>query len=383
MSQGFTKWSNNPNSNLNIKAVRFGFKKPILEAELNELQDLAYLSTLNTNRVNNKPNTYTSNMGSKLYWKYENGSPRVAHLMLKSTSLNDVVKLVFSGGVEYFITPSVVGEEVLATITLPTNGVAGEYQAFVITARVKTYSPDPSDSDYDESVGFAADVRYSGLITTKRVVVESDFSYTGYAYDAYLDSRNEYLDFKDMLLAQKITGLNDNSEVSIILGAWRVEEDGSWGFVHEVSKEVMGVDEFKYELLSDGIETYGTYSVTPLIEGSSCEVRLDFPVKSIKYGYFALLIDGQLVTEGVPINHPLRTNPDILTQDRVTIGLYDLRDIVLDDEMWGNYTGQSWEDLLNQKWFSVDEYSVPSLIMQFNEVSRIGDVGFGSLTLNK
>ena len=67
----------------------------------------------------------------------------------------------------------------------------------------------------------------------------------------------------------------------------------------------------------------------------------------------------------------------------MSVALYDLRDIVVEEEMWGNYTGQSWEDLLNQKWFAVDDYSVPSLKLTFNEVSKLGDVSFGSLSIKR
>ena len=118
-------------------------------------------------------------------------------------------------------------------------------------------------------------------------------------------------------------------------------------------------------------------------EASSCEVRIDFPIKSIRFGYFALLIDGEPVTEALPINHPLRTSLNIVYNDRVSLALYDLRDIAVDDKMWGEYSGQSWEDLLNQKWFAIDDYSVPSLELTFNEVSKLSDVSFGSLIIKR
>ena len=180
----------------------------------------------------------------------------------------------------------------------------------------------------------------------------------------------------------KITRMDHENELNIILGSWRKKESG-WSPISEITKEIMGVEEPKYNLLSDGIETYGTYTVTPLLDDNTCEVRLDFPFKSIKYAYFAVTVDGETVTEGSPINHPIRTSNPILQNARVGIALYDLRDIVVDDDMWGNYTGQSWEDLLNQKWFKVDALSVPSMELSFKEVSKLGDVSFGSLVIKK
>ena len=383
MSQGFSKWSNNDNSDLNIRAVRFGFRKPILEAELNELQDLIYISNLNMNKASNKPNTYTASADSKLTWEYEDSTDTVvANLVLTATNLNDVVKLVYGGGVEYFITPKAVGRQILMSVEIPKGAKEGTCITLICKAVLKTVSPDLSDDDYDERVAFATDTRYPSLVTTKRVIVESGFDgvYTDVLFEDYDTAYNRLLD-------TRIDGLSSDEETFMILGSWKKKTaDGSitaWENTYEIHKEVMGVDEPKYELLSDGINTYGTYSVTPLIDGETCEVRLEFPVKSIKYGYFALRIDDELVTEAVPINHPLRTNSTILENKRVTIALYDLREIVVDEDMWGNYTGQSWEDLLNQRWFSVNEDSVPSLVVRFNEVSKIGDVGFGSLVINK
>lgn len=385
MSTGFSKWSNNDNSDLNIRAVRFGFRKPILEAELNELQDLIFNSSLNSNRVTHKPNSYTSNAGSTMAWEYVDSTDTVvANLVLTATSLDDVIKLVFSGGVEYFYTPKVVGRQTLVSVQIPKGAVAGYCVTLVCKATLKTLSPDLSDDDYDERVAFATDVRYPSLVSTKRIVVESGFD--GQYTEALLEDYNTVY---KRISEQRINGLNSDEEVYMVLGSWKKTSADktieAFTPIREVQKEIVGVEEPKYKLLSDGTNTYGTYSVTPLVEGSSCEVRLDFPVKSIKYGYFALRVDDELVTEAVPINHPLRTSSAILENERVTIALYDLREIVVDEEMWGNYTGQSWEDLLNQKWFAVDEYNCDnvSLVMRFNEVSKIGDVGFGSLTIVK
>lgn len=385
MSTGFSKWSNNDNSDLNIRAVRFGFRKPILEAELNELQDLIFISQLNSNRVTHRPNSYTSNAGSTLAWEYtENTDCLIANLVLTVTSLDDVIKFVFSGGVEYFYRPTQTGKITLTKVELKKSNAENYCCTLVCKAKLKTLSPDLSDDDYDERVSFASDIRYPSLITTKRVVVESGFD------GEYFEVLNEDYDtVYKRLSEQHIDGLNYNEEVYMILGSWKKTSADktveAYTPIREVQKEIIGVEEPKYKLLSDGTNTYGTYSVTPLIDGGSCEVRLDFPVKSIKYGYFALRVDDELVTEAVPINHPLRTSSAILENERVTIALYDLRDIVVDEEMWGNYTGQSWEDLLNQKWFAVDEYNCDkvSLVMRFNEVSKIGDVGFGSLTIVK
>lgn len=388
MSTGFGRWSNNDGSNLNIRAVRFGLNKPILETELNELQDLTFQSISNTNRVNNKPNTFTSNVGSSLYWKYTvNGDTTTAQLVLNATSMNDVVKLVFSGGVEYFLTPTQLGEQTLSTLVLPTNANEGQCLSYVSKAKFKTVSPDPTDvSEYDTKVSYAVDPRYPSLVSTKRVILTSGFDGV-YSDVEFSDTEEEYLSIYNRLMDTKITSMIDDTELNIILGSWRKTADG-WSPIIEITKEIMGVEEPKYKLLSDGIETYGTYSVTPLFVdtssgASTCEVRLDFPVKSIRYGYFALMIDDELVTEATPINHPLRTSLNVINNSRVCIALYDLRDIVVEEEMWGNYTGQSWEDLLNQKWFAVDYYSVPSLKLTFNEVSKLGDVSFGSLSIKR
>lgn len=385
MSTGFSKWSNNDNSDLNIRAVRFGFRKPILEAELNELQDLIFISQLNSNKVTHRPNSYTSNAGSTLAWEYtENTDCLIANLVLTVTSLDDVIKFVFSGGVEYFYRPTQTGKITLTKVELKKSNAENYCCTLVCKAKLKTLSPDLSDEDYDERVSFASDIRYPSLITTKRVVVESGFD------GEYFEVLNEDYDtVYKRLSEQHIDGLNSNEEVYMILGSWKKTSADktveAYTPIREMQKEIIGVEEPKYKLLSDGITTYGTYSVTPLIDGRSCEIRLDFPVKSIKYGYFALRVDDQLVTEAVPINHPLRASSLILQNERVTIALFDLRDIVVDEEMWGNYTGQSWEDLLNQKWFEVNEDNCDkiSLVMGFNEVSKIGDVGFGSLTIVK
>lgn len=384
MSTGFGRWSNNDGSNLNIRAVRFGLNKPILETELNELQDLIFQSISNTNRVNNKPNTFTSNVGSSLYWRYTvNTDTTTAQLVLNSTSMNDVVKLVFSGGGEYFLNPTQLGEETLASVVLPNNTSEGQCISFIGKAKFKTVSPDPTDvSEYDTEVRYAVDPRYPSLVSTKRVILTSGFDGV-YSDVEFAENEEEYLSIYNRLMDTKITSMGDETELNIILGSWRKTADG-WSPISEITKEIMGVEEPKYKLLSDGIGTYGTYSVTPLTNDiSTCEVRLDFPVKSIKYGYFALVNDGGLITEAVPINHPLRTTSDIINNSNVSIALYDLRDIVVEEEMWGNYTGQSWEDLLNQKWFAVDDYSVPSLKLTFNEVSKLDDVSFGSLSIKR
>lgn len=383
MSTGFGRWSNNDGSNLNIRAVRFGLNKPILETELNELQDLIFQSISNTNRVNNKPNTFTSNVGSSLYWKYTvNGDTTTAQLVLNATSMNDVVKLVFSGGVEYFLTPTQLGEQTLSTLVLPTNATEGQCLSYVAKAKFKTVSPDPTDVlEYDTKVSYAVDPRYPSLVSTKRVILTSGFDGV-YSDVEFADTEEEYLSIYNRLMDIKITSMIDDTELNIILGSWRKTADG-WSPISEITKEIMGVEEPKYNLLSDGIETYGTYTVTPLLDENTCEVRLDFPFKSIKYAYFAVTIDGETVTEGSPINHPIRTSNLILQNARVGIALYDLRDIVVDEDMWGNYIGQSWEDLLNQKWFKVDALSVPSMELSFKEVSKLGDVSFGSLVIKK
>lgn len=388
MSQGFSKWSNNDTSNLNIRAVRFGFRKPILEAELNEMQDLIYVNNLNTNRVNYKPNSYTSNAGSKLAWEYEDSTDTVvANLVLTATSVDDVIKLVYSGGVEYYYTPTKVGRQILTSVEIPKGAEVDTCVTLICKAVIQTISPDLSDDDYDEEVSFAIDNRYPSMVTTKRVIVESGFDgiYTDVLFE-------DYKSVYQIISETRISGLNDRREVYMVLGSWKKISDDetleSWIPIREIQKEIVGVEAPKYELLSDGIETYGTYSVTPLVVdtssgASTCEVRLDFPVKSIRYGYFALMIDDELVTEATPINHPLRTSPNVINNSRVCIALYDLRDIVVEEEMWGNYTGQSWEDLLNQKWFAVDDYSVPSLKLTFNEVSKLGGVSFGSLSIKR
>lgn len=383
MSTGFGKWSNNDGSNLNIRAIRFGLKKPILETELNELQDLTFQSLSNSNRVSNKPNTFTANMGSKMFWKYTtSGDTTTASLILKATSVNDVVKLVFSGGVEYFLTPSAVGETTLATLVLPNNATVGQCVTYLCKAKFKTFSPDPTDgSEYKKDVAFAVDSRYPSLVSTKRIAIVSGFD--GESADVqFAEDDTEYTEIYNQLMDTKITSMGVDTELNLILGSWRKKEDG-WSPIHEITREVIGVDEPKYNLLSDGIETYGTYTVTPLLDDKTCEVRLDFPFKSIKYAYFAITVDGETVTEGSPVNHPIRTSNLILQNERVGIALYDLRDIVVDEDMWGNYTGQSWEDLLNQKWFKVDVLSVPSMELSFKEVSKLGDVSFGSLIIKK
>lgn len=384
MSTGFGRWSNNDGSNLNIRAVRFGLNKPILETELNELQDLTFQSISNTNRVNNKPNTFTSNVGSSLYWKYNvEGDTTTAQLVLNTTSMNDVVKLVFSGGVEYFLTPTQLGEQTLTTLVLPTNATVGQCLSYVAKAKFKVVSPDPTDvTEYDTEISYAVDPRYPSLVSTKRVMLVSGFDGV-YSDVEFAESEEEYLSIYNRLMDIKITNMGDDTELNLILGSWRKTADG-WSPISEITKEIMGVEEPKYKLLSDGIGTYGTYSITPLTDDTSaCEVRLDFPVKSIKYGYFALVNDDGLITEAVPINHPLRTTNDIINNINVRIALYDLRDIVVENDMWGDYTGQSWEDLLNQKWFAVTESSIPSLKLTFNEVSKLGDVLFGSLSIIK
>ena len=382
MSQGFSNWSNNDNSDLNIRAVRFGFNKPILETELNEMQDLSYLSTLNSNKVNYKPHTYISNDNISLGWEYVDDGDNVnAFLVLKATNENDMIKLVFSGGIDFYYSPEpgTVERQILAQVVLPKGAPKGTVSTLISKAFLKTLSPDPSDMDYSDKVAYAVDNRYPALVSTKRIVIDSGFD----EEHTELLGEESYEKLLKDSYGISINSLNSGEKSIIILGSWEKTSDeqtlSSWKPVYEIQRDVRGLDSLKYALLTNGVDTYGAYSVTPLIQDGTCEIRLDFPFKSIRYGYYALRIDDKLVTEAMPINHPLRTTNIVMNNDRVTLALYDLREITVDEDMWGNYTGQSWEDLLNQKWFFVDDYSTPSLVMRFNELAKVGDVGFGSL----
>ena len=217
MSTGFTKWSNNPVNNLNIKAVKFGSQKPILETALNELQDLVLTSKMRSNRAFLPQNCYTSSEGSKLCWAYGwVGGVRYAHLMLLATSTTDVIVFNFGSGVEFSINPNVVGEQQLASVEFPSEPILGQAVTLIMKANYTHVSPDPVDSNYDEKVAFAIDSRYPSLIDTQRVAVQSGFEALN------LDLLNEsYSSVRDRVILQSVNTLSDTETVSeIILGSW-------------------------------------------------------------------------------------------------------------------------------------------------------------------
>ena len=124
--------------------------------------------------------------------------------------------------------------------------------------------------------------------------------------------------------------------------------------------------------------TWGSYSVTPLISGLSCEFRMDFPIKSIKFGYYALAIDGQPYTDAVPVNQPIRTVTEMFNgNNRISVLFYDLRSIMTED--WGTIADQSWDSLLNQKWFTVGKTASASLELALNRISELAEVQYGTL----
>ena len=129
-------------------------------------------------------------------------------------------------------------------------------------------------------------------------------------------------------------------------------------------------------------EASGSYSVTPLVGNLSCEFRMDFPVKSVKFGYYALAIDGLAYTGAAPVNQPLRTSMDIFSgAGRLSVLFYDLRDIMIED--WGDLTGQGWDSLLNQRWFTVTGDSPVSLELTLNKISELAGVQYGTLKMKE
>ena len=388
MSQGFSKWSNNDNSDPNIRAVRFGYSKPILEAELNELQDLNFSSEMHLNRVMFSPNTYSSTAGSTLNWEYSKSvDTMVANLVLNVESLEDVIAFNFSGGLVYYYVPKQLGRQILVSVELPLNALEGSHFTYVCKAKLKTLSPDFADEDYDARVAYAVDPRYPSLVTTKRVVIESGFD--GEFSDIYFD------DFKTIysnLLQNKITGLNSTEEAYLILGSWSKYSDESdiSSYVDEgaVRKVVVALEESKSSLITDCNYTYGTYSMTPYDSEDmigSQELRIDFPIKSFKFGYYAVINDGKYSsTKAVPINHPTIIGMlDAFITLKRQIALFSLEDLVDDTKAWEeNYANQSWEDLLNQKWFNNDITNVkPTLILDLKSATYLKDVKFGSLEI--
>ena len=382
MSTGFSKWTENDNSNLNIKAVRFGFKKPILETELNELQDLTFLSSVNANRTCNRPHTYASNLGSSLKWEYVTGEDTLtANLMLTAKTTDDIIRMSYSGGIDYYIQPAYVGKYILASVVLPVGSSVpdGTCITLVSKATLKTVSPDPSDSDYDSRVTYAIDSRYPSLVSTKRVIVDSGFDGE---YTEAIDS--SYSEVCESLNNTGIKSLNSSEEACIILGSWKWDVRGiGWTSTYEIYDV-----NSKYQMISDGVETWGTYSMTPTTGGSSYYFYMDFPVKSPLYGLYTLVDKntGTPVGNLVPVNQPY-----VVPSGNYIVALYDLMSRLDSDKNWGSGTfeGMSWEDLLNQDWFNCEitdfDLSFPTLKLELNEVSKMSYGGsVGSLTiLNK
>ena len=400
MSQGFSKWSNNDNSNPNIRAVRFGYNKPILETELNEIQDLNFSSALHLNRVMFKPNTYSSTAGSTLKWEYATTEDTiVANLILTATSLDDVIALNFSGGVVYYLVPKQLGRQSLISIEAPLNAPKGYTLTLVCKASLKTLSPDFSDGDYDERASYAIDSRYPSLVSTKRVFVDSGFD--GVHTEVFLEDFNTVY---NRLSEQRIKSLVSPKEAYLILGSWVKHSDtqsiNAFSDVGSIQKVVSTLEEPKYDFLSDCMNSYGTYSATSRSDlfNGLWELRLDFPIKSIKYGYYAVTyMGGHSSNKAIPINQPLRIPSYYLENlDEVRVELYDLRDLVDEENNWGNPThpsqieNWSWEDLLNQKWFDGTKILdntmiVPSMVLKPKRITRtaLNDVEFGSLIVER
>lgn len=390
MSQGFSKWSNNDNSDPNIRAVRFGFRKPILEAELNELQDLNFSSSTHLNRLIFSPNTYSSTGGSTLSWEYTKAEDTmVADLVLDASSMDDLIALNFSGGIVYYYKPKRSGRNILVSVELPLNASAGNHFTYICKAKLKTLSPDFSDEDYDERVAFAVDPRYPSLVTTKRIVIDSGFD--GEYSDIYFEDFNTVY---NELSKHSITGLNSGNEAYLILGSWTKESDDSAlsSYVDEgaIRKVVSTIEYSKSSLITDCTYTYGTYSMTPMdvdkFGESGCELRIDFPLKSIKFGYYSLIIDGEYYgSEAKPINQPVYADVSTDSSSKYKIALFSLEDLVNDSKVWEqNYRNQSWEDLLNQKWFKTDVNNIePSLVLALKPVTSLNNVVFGSLEIEK
>ena len=122
----------------------------------------------------------------------------------------------------------------------------------------------------------------------------------------------------------------------------------------------------------------GGYSITSLVNNLTCEFRMNFPIQSIRFGYYALAIDGVCYTDAVPVNQPIRTSVDIFNvSGRLSVVFYDLRDIMTED--WGTLAEQSWDSLLTQKWFTVEQNTPVSLELALKKISELADVQYGTL----